>query len=138
MRLLNIVFLLASSSCFAQNSAQYAACDEKANTQSELNRCANDEAARVDAELNTVYRALLRTVKRPAYVAKIKAAQRAWVVYRDAYIAATYPAEDKQAEYGTIYPMEVNNLRALLTRRQIVALQEMIQQHEEPSEVLRK
>jgi len=127
MRLLSIVLLLMSSSCFAQNSAQYDACNEKAQVQSEINRCASDEAARVDAELNTVYRTLLQQVKRPAYVAKIKAAERAWVVYRDAYIDATYPATDKQSEYGTIFPMEVNMLRATLTRRQIEALREMMQ-----------
>jgi uncharacterized protein YecT (DUF1311 family) len=48
-------------------------------------------------------------------VAKIKAAERAWITYRDAYMDATYPAKDKQAEYGPIYPMEANLLRAKLT-----------------------
>jgi uncharacterized protein YecT (DUF1311 family) len=129
MRFLAIAIVLISTSCFAQDSAQYRACNEKANVQFEINACASEEAARVDAELNSVYRTLLQTVKQPEYVEKIKAAERAWVVYRDAYIAAMYPAADKQAEYGSVFPTEVSNLRALLTHRQIVALREMIEQY---------
>jgi uncharacterized protein YecT (DUF1311 family) len=89
-----------------------------------LNSCASDEAKRVDIELNNVYRKLLETLSDDHNaVTKTKAAQRAWVTYREAYIEAMYPDEDKQAAYGTIYPMEVNLLRARLTREQITALQ---------------
>jgi hypothetical protein len=35
---------------------------------------------------------------------------------------AMYPAEDKQAEYGSVYPMEADLLRAKLTQRQVTAL----------------
>jgi uncharacterized protein YecT (DUF1311 family) len=45
--------------CLAQNSEQYRNCSEKAKTQAEMNACANQEAARADAELNGVYRNLL-------------------------------------------------------------------------------
>ena len=53
----------------------------------------------------------------PEAAAKIKTAQRAWIAYRDAYMGAMYPAKDKQAEYGSIYPMEADLLRAKLTQR---------------------
>ena len=95
-----------------------------------MNACANEEAARVDSELNDVYLALLtKTSSRPEVVARTKTAERAWIAFRDAYIDAMYPASDKQTEYGSIYPMEVNLLRAKLTRQQVTALKELVRQH---------
>jgi uncharacterized protein YecT (DUF1311 family) len=43
-----------------------------------------------------------KTESQPEALAKIKAVQKAWLVYRDAYIAAMYPAKNKQAEYGSM------------------------------------
>jgi len=66
--------------------------------------CASAEAKRVDDELNRVYKLLLSKVRgNPVATAKIRAAQRAWVAYRDTYIEAMYPAKDKQAEYGSMF-----------------------------------
>ena len=110
----------------AQNSPKFRACSEKATAQPELNACAADEAKRVDAELNRVYRELLaKNSDDPAAAEKIKKAQRAWVAYRDAYVEAMFPAEDKQAEYGSMYPMEVDQILATLTHRQVDALKEL-------------
>ena len=71
---------------------------------------------------------------------RFKAAERAWIAYRDAYMGAMYPAKDKQAEYGSIYPMEADLLRAKLTQRQVTALRELLQQyndeHSGPSETV--
>jgi len=95
-----------------------------------MNACANEEAVRVDADLNDVYRKLLsKAASRPEALAKIKAAERAWVAYRDAYIDAMYPANDKQAEYGSVYPMEVDLLRAKLTGQQVAALRALLEQY---------
>jgi uncharacterized protein YecT (DUF1311 family) len=95
--------------------------------QPELNACAADEAARVDGELNRVYRELLsKNSDDPAAAEKIKKARRAWVAYRDAYVEAMFPAEDKQAEYGSMYPMEVSQILAALTRQQVEALKDLI------------
>jgi len=129
MKCLMVAFLMTviSFACFAQDSAEYRACSDKASTQSEMTACASDEAARVDAKLKTTYRALLaRVTSQPEALAKIKAAERAWTAYRDAYIEATYPAEDKATEYGSIYPLDVNLLRAKLTRSQVAALEDML------------
>ncbi len=88
-----------------------------------MTACASAEAKRVDAKLNSTYRALLAKVaSRPEAVAKIKDAEKAWIIYRDAYIEATYPAKDKANEYGSIYPLELALLRAKLTQRQVAAL----------------
>jgi uncharacterized protein YecT (DUF1311 family) len=95
-----------------------------------MNACASGEAARLDAELNEVYRKLLsQAASQAGAVAKVKAAERAWIAYRDAYLDAMYPAEDKPAEYGTIYPMEAELLRAKLTQQQVTALKELLKQY---------
>jgi uncharacterized protein YecT (DUF1311 family) len=130
MRYLAVLFLIASLPGIAQNSEKYRTCNDKAKTQAEMNACAGEEAASIDAELNSVYRKLLlKAATQQDAVAKIKIAERAWVAYRDAYIEAMYPAKDKQAEYGSIYPMEVELLRAKLAQQQISALKELLQQY---------
>jgi uncharacterized protein YecT (DUF1311 family) len=114
--------LFGCSFGFAQESAQYLACADSANTQDVLTRCANEEAKRSDAELNSAYQKLLAALSdnRKA-AAKVKAAQRAWLAYRKAYMDAMYPEEDKQS-YGSVFPMEFDLLVAKLTRDQIAAL----------------
>jgi uncharacterized protein YecT (DUF1311 family) len=95
-----------------------------------VNVCANEEAVRTDTELNNVYRTLLSEAgSQPEAVAKIQNAERAWIAYRNAYIDAMYSAKNKQAEYGTIYPMEVALLHAKLTRQQVTALKDLLQQY---------
>ncbi len=77
-----------------------------------MNACAREKAARVDAELNEVYHKLLsQAASQPEAPAKIKTAERAWVAYRDAYMDTMYPAKNKQADYGSIYPMEADLIR---------------------------
>ena len=132
MRCLAIVLFAAfvSAPLFAQDSQQFRACDEKSKTQADLNDCANQEAKRADAALNNVYSQLLsKAAGQPEAVAKIKAAERAWIAYRDAYIDAMYPAKDKQAEYGSIYPMEAGLLVAKLTQQQVAALRDLLHQY---------
>ncbi|HKD85268.1 MAG TPA: lysozyme inhibitor LprI family protein [Terriglobales bacterium] len=132
MRNLAIVvfFLVNAVYIFPQNSQQYGACTGKAKAQPELNACAAQEADRVDAKMNGVYKQLLAKAGSDANdVAKIKAAERTWLAYRDAYIEATYPATDKQAEYGSMYLMDVNLLRAKLTQQHIADLEELLKQY---------
>jgi uncharacterized protein YecT (DUF1311 family) len=123
--------LLASTLCCAQDSATYRACSQRAITQSEMNACASNEAKRADNALNKVYKQLLSKVRdNPLATAKIRGAQRAWVAYRDAYIEAMYPAKDKAAEYGSMFPMEVALLTAKLTGQQISALRDILRKNE--------
>lgn len=123
-----LLLVVVSGSVCAQQSAEYRACSDGAKTQAAMNACASDEAARADKQLNDVYRTLLQKATDTTAATKIKVAERAWVTYRDAYIDAKYPAENKQAEYGSVYPMEIDLLRAKLTRIQIAALQDLSQQ----------
>src|ERR1700727_3218190 len=121
MKYLAIIFAgaLAAGAASAQTSKEYSACSAKANTQIAMNACASAEATREDKELNSVYaEVLVKAAAKPEYAEKVKAAERAWVAYRDAYIEAMYPAKDKQTEYGSMYPLDVALLRAKLTRAQ--------------------
>jgi uncharacterized protein YecT (DUF1311 family) len=114
----------------AENLGEHRACWEKAKTQAAMNVCADEEARHADAELDRTYGKLLSKAERnPRAVAKIRNLQAAWIAYRDAYMDAMYPAEDKHLEYGSVYLMETNLLRARLTRQQVTALAELLQQH---------
>jgi uncharacterized protein YecT (DUF1311 family) len=102
----------------------------KGNTQSELNACAAGEFKRADAELNRVYQQLLKTVESDKLATtKIKWAEKTWIVYRGAYLDAMYPEEDKQANYGSMYPMEYAELMTKLTQEQTAALKELLRAH---------
>jgi uncharacterized protein YecT (DUF1311 family) len=130
MRLVLAMLLLSALACAAQESAEYRVCIDKATTQMAMNTCASEEAARVDARLNDVYHRLLaEAAKQPDAVDKIKAAERAWIAYRDAYVEAMYPAKDKQAEYGSIYLMNANLLGAKLTERHTTEMKELLEQY---------
>lgn len=132
MKFLPLVFFLALHALpsFAQDLPQYNACIKKANTQSEMNTCASQESARVDVDLNLMYHKLLsKAGSRPEAIAKVRIAERAWIQYRDSCLDAAFPAKDTQTEYGSIYPMESNLLRARLTRRHIASLHDLVQQY---------
>jgi uncharacterized protein YecT (DUF1311 family) len=130
MKRLWLVFLLAAISwpSFAQGKKS-GACFDEAASQTELNMCANDEAKLADAQLDQTYQQLLTIAKGdPVAVAKIKKAESIWTAYRKAYIEAMYPAEDKQAEYGTMFPMGADLLWAKLAREQTEALRDIVKQ----------
>jgi uncharacterized protein YecT (DUF1311 family) len=100
---------------------------EKTEAQDQVNRCASDEARRADDELNVTYKSVFAAMTGDQVATtKLKAFERAWITYRDAYIAAMYPAPDKQA-YGSITPMEIDLLSARLTREQMKALRDIQQ-----------
>jgi len=122
--------LLCASVCLSQVSPQFAACEKKDESQTGLDRCASEEAGRADAALNQAYQQLrLKTKQVAGALDKIKLFEEAWIRYRDAYLDAMYPEEDKLAAYGSIFPMEFDLLRADLTREQTKKLKELIKQY---------
>jgi len=130
VKFVTVLFLIAltSASAFCQSSKEYRACNEKAKSPAEMNACAHEEAARVDAKLDAVYaKVLSQADSDPVGLAKIKAAERDWIVYRDAYIGAMFPAAHKITEYGAMYPMKADLLRAKMTHQQIAALNQLLQ-----------
>jgi uncharacterized protein YecT (DUF1311 family) len=105
--------------------------DRSEITQTEMTICAAEEAKAAEAELEQRYQDLLTGVRQlpsdvkapeldmSSAIENIKAAQSAWVRYRDAYIDATFPLENKQQEYGTAYSMRVSGIRAEMAREQL-------------------
>ena len=72
-------------------------------TQLEINECAGDELRAADAELNRVYKQALDKGD-DSYRKRLQAAQRAWLLFRDAHVASLYPPEDQEA-HGSARPM---------------------------------
>ncbi len=128
----SVVFVaLASYSAVGQDSGKHGKCWQEAMTQSEMHACANQEAAQAEAELSATYREALSSARsRDGAVQKVEAAERAWVAFRDAYMEAMYPAKDKQAEYGSIFPMEYALRRVKLTRQHVGALKDLIEEYD--------
>jgi len=129
------LFLVVScnAAVYAQYSEQLDACLKAAETQVAMTVCSSEEATRADAELNDIFQKLLAAAaKEQAAAEKIRHAEEAWRTYRDAFIEAMYPAANKQSEYGSIFPMEVNLLRAKLTRQQVLALRDLLKRYAGP------
>lgn len=132
-RVAAIVLTLCPLFCLGQAPPHYPECIQTAKTQYDLNVCSYEGTKHADDEINHIYAKLIaKLASDPAAVAKIRAMERAWIVYRDAYIEATYPASNKQAMYGSMYPMEVAELRSDLTRKQIDALKQLLHAHDDP------
>jgi uncharacterized protein YecT (DUF1311 family) len=101
----------------------------KGATQHELNMCAANEFKRADAELTQAYQRLLKAAEGDKLaITKIKWAEQTWIVYRDAYVEAMFPVEDKR-KYGSMYPMQANSVKASLTRTQTAALKELLRSY---------
>jgi len=77
---------------------------------------------KADAELNRVYKKILKTYKDdPLFLKKLKVAQRAWIKFRDGHMDSVYPADDKR-EYGSIYGECSCNDEAQVTQARVKQL----------------
>jgi uncharacterized protein YecT (DUF1311 family) len=77
-----------------------------AQTQAAMAQDACAQYKKADQALNATYAKVLKDyAKVPQFLAKLKQAQRAWIAFRDAHLAARFPKADKQAEYGSSYPL---------------------------------
>ena len=95
--------------------------------QSEMNRCADLDARDVEADLNHVYQDLLVKLKGDENATnKLRTAQRAWLAFREAHLQELYPAEDKQREYGSIYPMCYAQVATAMTKERTTQLRRML------------
>ncbi len=73
-------------------------------TQGEMNHDACNRYKKADAGLNQTYQRILTEYRQDkTFTEKLKAAQRAWLTFRDAHLASIYPASP--AEYGSVNPM---------------------------------
>lgn len=104
------------------------------DTQAEMNDCAAQRAQEADAELDRVYRALLDKIKDDKTAeAKMIAAEKAWIAFRDAELAAEWPVaagEDPNVTYGSVHPFCYYTERAAMTTQRVETLRQMMH-HEE-------
>lgn len=95
-----------------------------AQTQADINDQACGAYKQADAKLNSVYKQILAKYKADAaFLASLRAAQRAWIAFRDAHLDAVYPEKDKQTAYGSIYPVCACGVLADLTEARTQQLQ---------------
>ena len=90
----------------------------KAQSQNEMNQQAAAGYEKADAELNRVYKKLMAGLDKEAQ-AKLKAAQRAWIAFRDAQ--AEFDADD-EARGGSMYPLIYYTALERFTRERIKQL----------------
>ena len=94
-----------------------------AQSQHEMNRQAEADFEKADAELNRVYKKTLSDLDAEGQK-KLKAAQRAWIAFRDA--EAEFDA-DSEARGGSMYTMIYYSSLARLTRDRIKQLRAISQ-----------
>ena len=89
-----------------------------AQSQEKLNDEACSEFQKADEEMNSIYKQILIQYKDDSiFIEKLKVAQRAWLLFRDAHLESLYPEEDKLLYYGSVYPMCRCIILAGLTRK---------------------
>jgi uncharacterized protein YecT (DUF1311 family) len=85
-------------------------------TQSALNATAADNYRDSDKALNYIYKSVLKAqAKDAAFIKSIKAAQKAWIVFRDAEMLAKFPHKDEAMYYGSMFGLEWNSALKELT-----------------------
>ncbi len=101
----------------------------RAQTQSEMNAEAAAELQKANAALNAVYKKM-RALQDEAGGARLKAAQKAWIAFRDAQAAF----EAAHSEGGSIYPLELANAKTRLTETRTEELEALMDDHSDPDE----
>jgi uncharacterized protein YecT (DUF1311 family) len=101
-----LMFFVSTGSAQTVTAPQDEDCS-KAATQNELNECSCKQFRAADAEMNRVYGQLLYSrAKDRLFIAKLKNAQRTWLVFRDAHLASLYPDDTHpKLTYGSAFPM---------------------------------
>lgn len=104
--------------------------------QIEMNACAAEDYAAADAELNAVWKELLASLADdPVAVTRLRAAQRAWIAFRDAELAARLPVPDGEAPqvvHGSMYHLLSYSVLAELTRERTAQLRLQLEERDAP------
>lgn len=102
------VFLVFGGSALAQDCSS-------PNTQLEMNQCAHAAFQQADAALNERYQAILKRLGEDGSVSLFRAAQRAWVPFRDAQCAF----DASSYEGGSMQPMVLSSCLEDLTKKRV-------------------
>ena len=101
-------------------------------TQSDLNADSCGRHKKADAEMNEAYKRILNDYRSDTqFVEKLRAAQRAWLNFRDAYLESLYPERDALSAYGSVNPACRCLVLAELTSERTKALRQWVNGVEE-------
>jgi uncharacterized protein YecT (DUF1311 family) len=101
---LAVMMTLAAAGVRAEEARPYPVIDcGKFTTQMDLNKCAVDNLKSADKALNSTYQALNAKQDSATSKQRLKAAQRAWIAFRDRECAFEVGPQEGG---GTIWPME--------------------------------
>ena len=119
------VLLSATAPCLAD-------CYDNAITQTELNRCAGSQANDAQQQLHQMLASLHRLyADDEAFLQALTQAQSQWAASLEADLALKYPLAEKQAAYGSAYPLCLNSYRTGLIEARIAFLQQWLEGVEE-------
>lgn len=123
-----IVIVFMNHAAIAETNAK--SCSETAQTQAEMNQCAGSDFKAADAELNRVYKKMQATYNDdPVFLARLREAQRAWILYRDTGLAMVYPPHDEDPNYyGSIGTMCEAMYLEKITRERIATLNQWLEE----------
>ena len=89
-------------------------CLDTVQTQRDLNDSAGSESAKAERELNATYQGILKKYAGdPAFIGRLRTAQRAWLKFRDAQLEMRFPPSDLT---GSAEPMCYASYKAELTQ----------------------
>lgn len=107
--------LLTAPGVWAQKREKKAPkCLDTAQTQQDLNNSAGNDSAKAERELNATYQGILKKyADDPAFIGRLRIAQRAWLKFRDAQLEMRFPPSDLA---GSARPMCYASYKAELTQ----------------------
>jgi uncharacterized protein YecT (DUF1311 family) len=112
--------------------ARQAIAESHDQTQLEMNDDARRALEKADQRLNLLYNKILREYRNDKlFIQKLQAAEKAWILFRDAHVASRFPEPDEQANYGSVCPMCKANILKELTEQRINQLKEWLDGTEE-------
>lgn len=125
--LLGIVLVFFLSTAYAEDSAFK--CNPAGN-QAELNQCSLDDYTTSDKKLNDTWKKLMLKFKSDkTATAKLKAAQKAWIGFRDAEIEAMFACDAKEQNcWGSMEPLLRYGELTALTKARTARLQKYLTQ----------
>ncbi|MET0535285.1 MAG: lysozyme inhibitor LprI family protein [Steroidobacter sp.] len=124
--------LIALTALFVALAAMAADSSPRCNpagTQAQMNTCATNELAEADRQLNATYQSLLKKyADDAAFIQKLRAAQRAWVAFRDAELDATYWCMEPNpaACWGSLLPQRYASYKSKLTSERTERLRRLL------------
>ena len=124
--LLCILGALVSLPSFAENEYK---CNN-GGMQQEMEACARDDFNKADKVLNKTYQAVIKKeANDPLFVSKLRAAQKAWLVFLEADLDAQFACPEEESKlvcWGSMYPMSYLTRKAELTRERTKHLQRIL------------